>query len=495
VTADSAWAATVLDPLFLPYSERELLQHFVPSERDHLAAWRVRIHDAASKLDDPAYLHRDETLWTASALLAVHRPSDRRERWRRVLVRAFGEQPPLDESVSWEAFLDGELKLLLEVGLSSPETYRRWLSDRLPDRLPIVPEVELAQTRGVALERHTKLDALLLNVTDGYAVHFEAKVLSDIDTKTKFDALRNQLARNIDALAAPPPTTGPLSPRRPDRSLLALLTPALFRTKRSSRLYGHLYYQYRSDPAALHRDLAHLDPSTCASLAQRLGWLAFEDLMREDPASCLWLADHDDPVGKATIAAARRLEQLELEGKPVRERQLQEALAAELSNAEIERRVHVPEWDPQPGALDVLTRDDSGDLRTVVETKLKAGNDIFECLWDFAKVLSIARGPSTPAAYVVAGTTLTGWGRHATTELFVAGRHALVGTMREHLSWWDKYILGDSVGRPVVVPEFMDVRVVARVGLQLRGADWELRTLRVMGREPLVPFYGGRPGA
>ena len=44
---------------------------------------------------------------------------------------------------------------------------------------------------------------MLLNPATGLAVHFEAKVLSDIDTKTKHDALRNQLARNIDCMAAP----------------------------------------------------------------------------------------------------------------------------------------------------------------------------------------------------------------------------------------------------------------------------------------------------
>lgn len=52
----------LLDPLFLPYTEQELLQHFIPSWRDHLAAWRKRIHDAAERPEDPAFLHRSETM-------------------------------------------------------------------------------------------------------------------------------------------------------------------------------------------------------------------------------------------------------------------------------------------------------------------------------------------------------------------------------------------------------------------------------------------------
>ena len=105
---------------------------------------------------------------------------------------------------------------------------------------------------------------MLLNPATGFAVHFEAKVLSDVDTKTKHDALRNQLARNIDCMAAPAGQSATiLAQRRPERSFLVLLTPELFRSNWTSRLYGHLMRAYTTDPAALARDLPHLDPATC----------------------------------------------------------------------------------------------------------------------------------------------------------------------------------------------------------------------------------------
>jgi hypothetical protein len=280
----------VLEPLFLPYTESQLCQHFLGSGPSHVAKWRKRIDEArVQQAEDPSFLYRDETLWTAGALLGVDRHVDRRARWHSLLARAFGPSPPLDEPASWENFLDGRFELYFEVGLSSPAAYRRWLQEHLAERHPLASQVELGRTRGIALERHTKLDALLLNTDQGYAVHFESKVLSDIDPKTTFDAVRNQLARNLDAMHAPAPDKGTLSKRRPDRSVLALLTPELFRARRSSRLYGHLYDEYRRNASSLRRVLEHLDQAACASLARRIGWLTFEDIAREFPGACRWL--------------------------------------------------------------------------------------------------------------------------------------------------------------------------------------------------------------
>jgi len=484
--------AEVLDPLFLPYSEQELSAHFVDSGAEHVAKWRKRLADARLKQPaDPAFLHRDETLWTASALLAVHKHADRAARWEDVLRRAFGDRPPLSTRTTWAEFLSGDLELYFEVGLRSPDSYRRWLRDHLHERHPLVEQVELGRTRGSGLEGHTKLDALLLNVSGGHAVHFEAKVLSDIAPRTTFDALRNQLARNLDALNVTPHGGGVLARRDPERSLLCLMTPGLLRRHRRSRLYGHLYDEYREHPERLAEDLPHLDPPTAKRLSRSLGWLTFEDVARTDPSACLWLADDDDPVGQATVAAARRLEDACDRGERVRERQLQEALAAELPRAEIEQRVPVPDWDPQPGATDVVTRDPAGGVVQVIETKLKATNDIYECLWDLAKVVSFSE--RQVGAYLVVGTTQNGWRRHATRELFGSGRHALVETIRAHLDWWDKYILGDSTGRPLRVPAQIDVRVLTRVPLRLSEDEWELRAIRVHGRGPHIAFHAGRP--
>lgn len=253
----------------------------------HLTAWRARIAAADLKREsDPAFLDRDETLWTAGALLAIHHHPDARDRWRRLLTAVFGKTPPTDAPLGWDELLGDRMRLFFEVGLPSPPAYSAWLREHLDTRHPLAASA--ASLR--ALEGRTHLDAMLPNPATGFAVHFEAKVLSDVDTKTKHDALRNQLARNIDCMAAPASESAPiLAQRRPERSFLVLLTPELFRINWTSRLYGHLMRAYTTDPAALARDLPHLDPATCVALSRRLGWLTFEDLQSVEPAACPWI--------------------------------------------------------------------------------------------------------------------------------------------------------------------------------------------------------------
>jgi hypothetical protein len=203
--------------------------------------------------------------------------------------------------------------------------------------------------------------------------------------------------------------------------------------------------------------------------------------------------DADDLIGGALPRAAAALEALDRAELPVRERELQVALAEQIPGGDIERRVHVPGWDPQPGGLDVLVRDPSGELTHVVETKLKSTNDIYECLWDFAKVLSLSSGSSAPLPYVVAGTTIAGWSRHAGRELFENGTHDLVGAIERYREWWIKYILGDSTGRPTEVPTEIHVEVIACTPVRLKGLDWELKAVRVSAGEEWTPFAGGLP--
>jgi hypothetical protein len=292
----------VLHPVFLPYTDSELLEHFMSSDAaeakppQHLASWKKRIDDAPGR--DPAFIHRDETLWTAGALLAVHRTPDRAAAWRALAERTFGGDPPPSAARSWDDLLGDDLELYFEVGLASPRTYREWLRDELPNRHPLIPQVRRGAGQGVALEGHTQLDALLLSRSTGFAWHFEAKVLSDIACKTTFDGLRNQLARNLDCMVHPSPQEGPLKARDPTRSFLALLTPRLFRENWESRLYGHLLRQYQADAKALKRDLPHLDMAVCEGLRARIGWLTFEDIQSVAPAACPWLhGDSFDGAG------------------------------------------------------------------------------------------------------------------------------------------------------------------------------------------------------
>ena len=125
----------------------------------------------------------------------------------------------------------------------------------------------------------------MLLADNGVAVIFEAKALSDISTHVTFDLARNQLARNIDVmLDANPTLAAPLNLRKPERTFLVLLTPALTQPGRAgdaiskSRLYGWLMPAYQ-DPgnSLLHQHLPHRDSSELARAAGRLGWASWED--------------------------------------------------------------------------------------------------------------------------------------------------------------------------------------------------------------------------
>jgi hypothetical protein len=282
-----------LDDLFLPYSADELRLHFVHSDIDgedperHLKRWRSRI--AAAPAKDPSFLHRDETLWTAGALLGVQRQTNSVDLWRAVLSQLFGPIPPTGERLEWSDLLSSDLELFFEVGLPSPPRYRAWLAEHLHERQALITQRLVARGRGELLQGRTHLDALLLSPSTGFAVHFEAQVLSDIDPKTTHDSLRNQLARNIDCLAAPAGEHPVLAARKPERSFMVMLTPELFRRNWHSRLYGHLVREYMNDPAAIQRDLPHLDGLICAAISRRIGWLTFEDIRSVEPTACRWL--------------------------------------------------------------------------------------------------------------------------------------------------------------------------------------------------------------
>ncbi len=108
---------------------------------------------------------------------------------------------------------------------------------------------------------------------------------------------RNQLARSIDVmLEANPALAGPLSLRKPERTFLVLLTPALMQPGRAgdaiskSRLYGWLMPAYQDpDSSSLRQHLPHRDGSELAGAAERLGWASWEDCHSVAPGACSWL--------------------------------------------------------------------------------------------------------------------------------------------------------------------------------------------------------------
>ena len=111
-----------------------------------------------------------------------------------------------------------------------------------------------------------------------------------IEIVISFDNFRNQLVRNVDVMLEPNgDMTPPLQHRRPERTLFALLTPQVFRERPRSRLYGWLFEEYTSNPKALARDLPHRDGADWNTVAQRLGWITFEDIDELVPEACPWL--------------------------------------------------------------------------------------------------------------------------------------------------------------------------------------------------------------
>ena len=214
---------------FLPYTADELRLHFVDSglhfvdsgiegedpdsgiEVDdpdpHLKHWLARIAVAPSK--DPSYLHRDETLWTAGALMAIQHQAegDCADRWQAIMAKLFGPVPPTIERMEWSDLLRPDLKLFFEVGLPSPRAYRRWLSKHLVDRQALATQRGVAKSRGEALEGRTHLDALLLSPTSGFALHFEAKVLSTSTRKQHSTACATSSRETSTAWQRPPRST------------------------------------------------------------------------------------------------------------------------------------------------------------------------------------------------------------------------------------------------------------------------------------------------
>jgi hypothetical protein len=178
---------------------------------------------------------------------------------------------------------------VLEAGLPSPPSYCSWLRKHGSSQ-HLVPYVERARERnGVGnLEGPTSVDAVIVNVVNGFALLIEAKVLSDASKDVLFDTFRNQMARSMDVMLEDGQGSATLAARNAKHSLFALLTPRCFQARPHSRLYGFLYEEYKRDPAALGRDLPHRDVSWSA-LAQRLGWLTFEDVNEALPGACPWL--------------------------------------------------------------------------------------------------------------------------------------------------------------------------------------------------------------
>ena len=296
----------VIDKIYLPFTRNDLRPHFIADVEGQLNYYEKsanRYHEymknnpsrsgiPISEAKVPRQIERDERFWTITTTKTVFDDPNRNNILNRLLEKTYGPSPPIPDLSSWEMCLDGDLKLYYEVCLPSPQRYICWLRSHLNER-QIIPYIldAAARNNSRTLEGATQVDAILLNVSNGFAWLIEAKVLSDISYSISFDNFRNQIARNIDVMIenTSPPCAG-LEKRNPDRSLFALLTPLQFKDNPQSRLYGWLMSEYKSNPQSLGRDLKHREGIDWSTIARRIGWLTFEDFNDARSGSCPWLS-------------------------------------------------------------------------------------------------------------------------------------------------------------------------------------------------------------
>jgi hypothetical protein len=315
-----------IDPVYLRFTFAQLNSCFLPVKGGgrpdrHLKHYRDsktarELHKKA--LADPSLdedrraavlgkqMEKDERFWVASALMTLYFSTDRVANFSNLLSKCLGPTPPMDEFGTWAEALGEckDLELYFEVNLPVPCKYKEagtaQLERHLVDRVLSVPHLleaaANASKRG-SLEGTTKVDAVLISGTTNFAVLFEAKVLSDISTHTNYDAMRNQMIRNIDVmLDSNPRVEEPLKSRDPDKTCFVLLTPEVFRGKsvdsieRKSRLYGWLFDEYAKEHGSLLSEhLPHRSGEDLSSVPSRLGWLTWEECNEIDEGACPWL--------------------------------------------------------------------------------------------------------------------------------------------------------------------------------------------------------------
>jgi hypothetical protein len=296
----------LIHPRYLPFTSEELRSHFLGDAHRQIrrfirSAERYALLETvdprlpALPLDQaktPCQIERDERFWTTTALKRLVDAPNAKDAIQRLLRQVFDARPLLSGFASWDECLTGELRLILEAVLPAPGGYVTWLRGNLARRHFIPYVLRAAKAIGCQrLEGPTHVDAIILNVSNGFALCIEAKVLSDISGVVSFDIFRNQLVRNLDIMLEQHQMMPyPLSMRRPESSLMVLLTPRCFKEQPHSRLYGWLVKEYTNSPEALQRDLPHRAKLNALELSRRLGWLTFEDICEVVPGACPWLS-------------------------------------------------------------------------------------------------------------------------------------------------------------------------------------------------------------
>ncbi len=283
---------------YLPFTKEQLKEHYAgDGDMETMERWLKEYTDPVElhkeycvrnpnrkgyKVEDmrrPLQIEKDERFWVASSLMALFHNERNKNMFVKLFKQAFEGMPKLDGLLTWEQCLDGKLSLFFEANLPASKTYQEWLAEREERR--IIPYIREAAWGKKKLEGPTHVDALLINENNGFAAHFEGKLLSDMSCEVTYDVMRNQMARNIDVMLEwNRDKHGPLSRRDPNRTVFLLLTPEIIKKNPHSRFYGYKYDEYKRDPGSIGRDLPHRKGIDWKTISSRVGWATWEEMKR-----------------------------------------------------------------------------------------------------------------------------------------------------------------------------------------------------------------------
>lgn len=312
---------TKLQDKYLPFSKKELLLHFTPLGKNteaninHLNYYIQSINNYENYKKDtnnifgkhlyetskPCQIQKDERFWTVNTLMNIYYSSNRVNELCILFEKAFGKKVPISiETNNWEECLTSDnLRLYFEVDLPSPPSYKNNLCSLYKEENvqenQIIPFIIASAHGKKIIEGSTQVDAVIINPDNGFSVLIEAKVLSDISIGVTYDVVRNQIARNIDAmLESNEKLCDPLKKRDPNKSLFLLVTPKLFKDNPSSRLYGYKIKEYKDKNKgvdALKRDLPHREIGRLKDIPSRIGWLTWENFKEVNNNCSPWSLD------------------------------------------------------------------------------------------------------------------------------------------------------------------------------------------------------------
>jgi hypothetical protein len=198
----------------------------------------------------------DWVTWTAFGLLESRA---QQMWWPKLVALAKAENPLLALPPGWE---QTPLTSLWE-SILAPTGYERMSRERM--RVSGDTAWVTRSHNPKPVEGASEIDVILRN--DALVVFAEAKLGSDISTRTTYDPARNQIVRNIDCVL--------------DQALGRVpLFWMLVRDTGPGRSYTQMLNHYRGAPDALVRELPHHDPARVVALAKNLSMVLWKDLVQ-----------------------------------------------------------------------------------------------------------------------------------------------------------------------------------------------------------------------